>query len=775
MKIALPWEQFNDDEGRPLVNGRVSVFKHDSDTLADVFTLVGDDYTQAQNPFYTADDGRVPTVWFEAAVVDIRLEKRNPDGTYEPLDTFQAGFDMPSAKNSTFVYTMDALRDVDPSVGIVTVCGYFTDFDCPPRTYVWDQYCTLSSDGGVVIDSNVGEEGRWILLYDDEKLPSCFYGVFAGDNEANISAFVNYQDYVGSYRIRTPKMPRFLGGTYTTAGALLSTKTIYFDKGATFNDAEIQCYSAVVPENNTYVAEFYFVGSDVTAHSSWFRTIDGFLTCNAKTLVVDGTNYFFDNQVKVQRNLSGVELAYPTNTRLPITYVNSGKLRLDNINISGHGVFDATDKLVFVNTVIHDAWWTSPNSVDWVNNVSAKSISNNKLVLANFDSVYAYIDAIKADGATEIDLSGRPVNVWTDDQFTDVRNVVCNQLTVDMSGQEVKFHNVVSRSCYVDCRYFYCDEGCDVTFSSEPVVSAAWFTDSNIHGSTWAMNIPYEFKRCAVDISFNRVQNNEYDEYDLTFEDCQLLENRVIESKSLVMVHCTTLNNTIRVYPYYDSDNSFYRMRVKLEGNVFNNNTPIEFTRIELDDGGNHNESVTDIRVDWYIVGNMFSGNSEGLRCRYWQYRFGNHAGSVFIYRGDYNESSVTYKGNVGLCPSGSGKGISCTDFSIDDWYIHTVGDDKYSYFIANWGSKRLMPNVRDAGAAYSLFYLGTRSVDDDEYSIKTFDGADLHIERTTLFMYPRSSRDNDSNGDFFLHAPCMIGEVTQAAPGDTHTWRYLP
>jgi hypothetical protein len=211
-------------------------------------------------------------------------------------------------------------------------------------------------------------------------------------------------------------------------------------------------------------------------------------------------------------------------------------------------------------------------------------------------------------------------------------------------------------------------------------------------------------------------------------------------------------------------------MAVTLEGNVFSNNTPIEFTRVETDGS----ENCTDIRVNWYIVGNTFAGNSEGLRCRYWQKRLGNNPNSVFIYRGDYNESSVTYNGNNGLCPSSSGVGLHCNDLAISEWYIHTVGDNKYSYFIANWGYKRIMPNVKDAGFGYSLFYLGTRSVDDDEYSIKTFDGADLHIERANLYMYPKSSRDNDSNGDFFLHAPCMIGEVTQAAPNDVHQWRYL-
>jgi hypothetical protein len=237
------------------------------------------------------------------------------------------------------------------------------------------------------------------------------------------------------------------------------------------------------------------------------------------------------------------------------------------------------------------------------------------------------------------------------------------------------------------------------------------------------------------------------------------------------MKHCTTLNATIKVYPYYDSDKFMYRMDVTLEGNIFSNASPIEFTRVETDGS----ESCTDIRVNWYIVGNTFAGNNEGLRCRYWQKRLGNNPNSVFIYRGDFNESSVVYKGNLGLCPSGSGVGLHCNDLAISDWHIHTVGDDKYSYFIANWGFKRLMPNVREAGFGYSLYYLGTKSVDDDEFGIKTFDGADLRVQRSSIFMYPQSSLvDSDNNGDFFRHSLCMIDEVTQAAPNDVHQWRYL-
>lgn len=776
MKIALPWEQFSDDEGRPLVGGRVSVYKHDSDILADVYTLEGDIYSAAQNPFLTADDGRIPTIWFEAAVVDVRLEKQNSDGSFEPLDTFQAGFDMPKAANSTFVYGMAELKDVSTDVGIVSVVGYYNQFDAPVRNYVWDPNCSLDPDGGVIVESNTGEEGRWILLWDDEYMPSSLYGVFAGVNEANIAAFLSYPDYVGTYQVRTPPIPRFLGGDYVTAGVLISTRAVYFDQGARFPYAEIECQRAIIPSNTSYVADFYFTGKDVSAHSSWFMTVDSFLTCNAKEMVVDDTNYFLDNMVKINRVLEDKTVIYTANKRLPVTYSNSGRITFNNTTIVGKGIFDSTDLISFVSTDFRDDWF-AVLTIDFSQNVICRTVSLNSISLSNFKYVHNYVNALKYDGQTTVDLAGRSMTSWTNDFATEIRNAFVDTLDVDMSGADIVMKNVHINNLTANCRYLTVSDGSDVSFPYQPVVNAFWGNDSRIHSSApWTdTSLQAVFDNCYVATSFDYVPDNETLNAVLSFEGCNIQENVVIKAKSLRMHRCSTNNATIQIYPYYDSDNGFYRMYVNLEGNVFNNTTPIEFTRIELDGNGNHNESVTDIRVDWYIVGNTFAGNSEGLRCRYWQYRYGNHAGSVFIYRGDNVNSSVTYKGNLGLCPSESGKGISCNDFSAAEWYIHTVGADKYSYFIANWGHKRLMPNVRDAGAGYSLYYLGTRSIDDDEYAIKTYDGADLRIARTTLFMYPRSSQDNDSNGDFFLHAPCMIGEVTQAAPDDVHTWRFLP
>ena len=179
MKISLPVNQFFDDAGVPLSGGRISIFMHDSDTLADVFTLDGDIYRSAENPIRTSVDGRIPTLFLEAQIVDVKIEKDAGGGNFELLDTFQNGFDFAQASNSTIIDGIAELKKADTSLGVVNVYGYDESVMAPPRLFVWDPTCTNSPDGGIIVESESTETGRWILLWDDEKLPCSIYGIFS--------------------------------------------------------------------------------------------------------------------------------------------------------------------------------------------------------------------------------------------------------------------------------------------------------------------------------------------------------------------------------------------------------------------------------------------------------------------------------------------------------------------------------------------------------------------------------------------------------------------
>ena len=124
-----------DEENRPVVAGRVSVFVHDSNVLATVYTMEGDQYVQAQNPQFLDDYGRLQaTLFAELGVYDVKIEKASGD-TYEDFDHFAIGLDAKLDQvGRDSVKSVEELMDLDPSVssGIVTVESY------PVRNYLWD-------------------------------------------------------------------------------------------------------------------------------------------------------------------------------------------------------------------------------------------------------------------------------------------------------------------------------------------------------------------------------------------------------------------------------------------------------------------------------------------------------------------------------------------------------------------------------------------------------------------------------------------------------------
>lgn len=775
MKIALPWEQFSDDEGRPLVGGRVSVYMHDSDILADVYTLEGNVYSAATNPFLTADDGRIPTIWFEASVVDVRLEKQNADGSFEPLDTFQAGFDMPKASNSTFVYGIVELKDVSTDVGIVSVVGYYNQFDAPVRNYVWDPNCSLDPDGGVIVESNTGEEGRWILLWDDEYLPSSLYGVFAGVNEANISAFLNYPDYVGTYQVRTPPIPRFLGGDYVTEGVLITSRSVYFDINARFPSAEIECNNAIIPENSSYVAEFYFSGENVTAHSSWFKSIDAFLICHADTFVVDAKNHFVNEYVKLNRVFEQKTFVFTDNTRLPITYANSGRLEFDKCTFVGSRMFDASDLITFANTDFRDDWFSNVD-IDFQHHVSCRSWLFNTIRLDNFKNTMNYINAMKYDNKTTIDLAGRSIQTWVNDFATDVRNVFADHLSLAIPGSDLTIENVHCQDLSAACRYLTIKNGSDVYFADQPNISALWCYDSRFNaGYPWSNTaIQCIFQNCWISAVFNYAQDNESAGSWLEFIGCTFQENCAIRTKYLKMHHCTTENTTIQIYPYKVDDE--YRMYVDMENNLFHNSTPVEFTKLKVE--GHEDESVGDIIVDWTITNNTFIGNSEGLRCRYWQYHAGNQGSKLFIAFSMDNQ--VTYFGNTGKCPQDTAKGLIMNNgasLEPENVYYVDLGDDKYATLFKAQHI-RLMPNIRSSGGG--VYHWSTEAINGNGWSYRYhYDGNQNYTLNQSGgdYIYPWDHVWSDilDNGDFFAYGWSKFGRIEQDSgyPANFWIWYY--
>ena len=738
MKIALNVNQFFDDVGRPLVEGRVSIYKHDSDIFNEIYTLVGDDYAPATNPMILSNDGRMPTVFFEAGIVDVKVEKLVGDGIYELVGTFEAGFDMPQSKNDSFVYGMHALAEVSPDLGIVTVVGYYSDYDAPARSYVWDPYCSDVADGGIVVESNTGNEGRWILLWEDEMLPSSVYGIKPGVNEANISAFIGYADYVGSYQIRTPKIPRFLGGTYTGPGSYVTTKTLYFDKGAQFVSAGIQCPRAIIPEWDNYVADFYITAKDATVHSGWFKTMAYFLTCDADNMVFDKDNYFLTTIVNVPYNLVGKVIE--AHGRLPATYANNGRIVFDKCSFVGTQFFSSTDFVAFAHTEFRQDWFsTAYNAWDFVSKVLVRSTSMNKLLLANFTDVRVYVKAMEADGATEIDLAGRKVGTLaTSASISTVRNAVCDSLTITRPYDNVSLDNVTCSSLSVSCIALNITNS-SVSFANDPVCTGITCIDSDIasYAPITDPTIAISMQRCRLTASIDRATDNATKDSAIVLRDC-LLDSVTIKSKSLAMQGCTVNNSWVQVYPYYA--NSAYHIDLTLQGNLFNSMTPVTITKVAQDD-------CYECIANWVIMGNTFMGNAEGIRCRYWSNRTGSYFETLFIVND--NRSSIVYSGNSGLCPSESMKG-STLPVSTAPWQTVDVGGGQNAY-IYTYTASRCCPKYtrsEDSTGVQKLYMVDAQSA---ATSVSVdHDNALAMSVRNGVYFWQTAGALADQDGDFF-------------------------
>ena len=120
MRIRLSNTQFFDAQGVPLDGGRVSVYLNDSDTLATLYEVAGEDYVQTANPQTCGVGGFIPAVYFDAALVTVIVEKANLDGTYSVVDTYTDGFAVDAGSNPEgIIEGLAGLKDVAPQNGMV--------------------------------------------------------------------------------------------------------------------------------------------------------------------------------------------------------------------------------------------------------------------------------------------------------------------------------------------------------------------------------------------------------------------------------------------------------------------------------------------------------------------------------------------------------------------------------------------------------------------------------------------------------------------------------
>ena len=686
MKICLNCNQWFDGEGKPLSAGRISVFVHGSDVPKDIFTLDSDGiYTQAENPFILDDAGRAPTIWFDASTVDVLVEAYNGvTGSYDQVDTYQDGFDVPDVRNDTLVYGIDGLRSANPALGSVTVEGFDSAHDCGPRTFIWDPMATEEEDGCAIVSSGSVAEGRWVLLSDSRYMPSDWYGIVPGVDEGNVGAFLTYPVTVGQWGIRLPPVPRFMRGTYTSAGWLTSTKTLAFDTDAKFTSASFNCYAAEVMYNRDYVADFQFM-KQLTAESSWFRTAKQFWKCQARELHQSRYNYFESNDI----GSYGTTCAVLQNQHIsgrPLTLSGQAHLQIDRCDVDDYALSTLWN-LVFTNCDFTDRWFAD-SSWDFGTDISHRQRvrnSDNRIRLDHFADANVFVLQQAANGVTSIDLQGREVSTVTADfPFVSISNAVIAYAHFD--------DDIVLDHCRIGSLYLESDDLHAVTRDCSMRLAAMSAASWNDTGSNVVLgcdidttNTSVSFLETGISMGGHRIgrtQDDLFAQKPVVFWRSTLVNGQVASSAA-TFLYCSLENCPVYVYPcsVFENGQQTWAMSMEFRGNRFAGSSRIAMgAHTGYSD---HIGEVYECRVDSLaITDNVFSTSSMGVSCPFWSgpslaFRFirGMTAyDGVNAYERDreYFPTAYEYRGNYGNCPRqhapATNSGLPGTRAKADGW-----------------------------------------------------------------------------------------------------------
>ena len=772
-------ERFLDINEEPLVNGKVEVLDPVSNNFLEIWSYADDEYTVMTNPIILDVEGRATQTVFCDRIVYCRVYKylgldENNHPIYEFVRDYYTGSN-DNTESREYVVGIEDLKDLDPSVNSsVNVLGYYNAFDCPMRQYVWDANCTQDPDGGYILASDVSATGRWILVFSGEYLPSSYYGVYPG-KVANINAFTSYISAVGTALTPTAPGIWFVPGTYDIETNINTEKRVLLDSNTCFLCNYFYCGHLTVKGTPTFnICDFDFRDTEQEAHSSWFKTMAGFLTCGAKKFVFDSQDNFQNHSIQ-NTNYTLSNKIIEGQARLPVTYPGSNaRITFSNCAINAERIFNSTDQLGFAYTEIHDNWWTNPAEIDFYTKVFARSAAINRIVMDNFTNITAYVNAMGANGATVLDLAGRDISSLTlPTTVTELRNVIAGTISANKgSSVDLIFRNIKCNTAYVTARYLTTYD-CDISFGTEPSLSACWFNNSRIFGqSPWTTKSRQIIaENCFIGFSLNYGNDNVTNTGYTEFVNCTFQTNCSFYLKALTMKRCVTSNNTFKFYPH-KTDNKYYIGQVTIEDCTLNNNSPIEFTKVDTINGAAQDDVYECIAL-WTITGNTFLGNNEGLRCRYWQHRTGSNYEKTFI--AGSSDSVIVYSDNKGNCPADTGRNMGISDNTNYTTQTFTTTTGSYTVYKYSQSRKRVMPVPTSSAWPRGYFFTPSK---EHGTLMKYYNWVNSPYNSVTysMFIHPSwwlyhvAEDDPVSNGDFFNMAIMLFQDylrIVQRGDGD--------
>ena len=726
-----------DNSGNYIPGAKIAIYDPVSNTPVDVYVYDGanDRYVISTNPIYLNGASSPEYTYFCDRLVLCMLYKyignfsdpRVDDDTnnWAYVKQWNGSFTEDTVKNDTIVFGLDGLKSANTELGSVNVVGYYNDHDCEGRTYYWDENCTQTPDNGYIVKSNDKDIGRWILKFDGEYLPSTYYGVYPG-NEANINALLTYVDTVGTASIKTAPGVYFVRGNYKASSVALTTaKKLLIDNDSSFTRASITSSTDITViggETNHFITDLYGVK---TAHSSWYKSMQGFLDSGAKELIFDQNLNVTQAPILTKNTtLHNVHLVNNTDMYAGWMGFNNFMLTLDRCTVDDHLFYPSTSRIFFQNMLVTDRYFYAPT----VQNIDISRINCDdfNFNLCNFDNAAIYLKWMYQKGNTDIDMQGRIVSdIDYAPSLIGLHNCRFNTLTLNDSRKEVFLENCQGTIRSVNVKTLAIHK-CKLTIDIDVTLNGGILdiVDSELSGSgtfiagnAYALNI--ERSNVSQNITFPYITNPASQYYDIIIDNSNV--TGTIEVKKLIMTNSKA--GTVKIYGSVGSSMPVIG-NVKLENNV-------------IDDFGfftvtNYESIISScVFVQTRIVNNTFNNS---FTCPYYV-TDSESKKYEFIYRTGAHD--FLYRGNNGQCPIDSTQLVTkmpYTDGAYQDANEHTWNLElKHTFRMFVPGERLILGTALGAKMVeffttygtsteavapvnYGLFHAGSQDNSDNDY-----------------------------------------------------------
>ena len=737
-----------------VANGKIEVLDPVSTNFIDVYTYnaTDDSYTIATNPIYLNGEGRSEHTYFVKQLSYLRLYKylgnfsdpRTDDesANWQFVRDWFNSIELESSTGSNLdVYGLYGLMDADVSLGTVDVVGYWTDDDCEKRTYIWDKTCTAQPDAGYVVQSNSTEEGRWILKFDGEYLPSTYYGVYPG-HEENVNALLTYPSVVGSNELITAPGVYFVRGDYTGSSvALVTEKKLLIDNESSFTRSSITSSNEITViggKTNHFITDLYGVK---VAHSSWYKTLQGFLDSGAKELIFDQANNFTQSSVMTKNTtLSNVHLVNNTNMYAGWIGFGTYTLTLDRCTVDDHLFYPSTSRIFFKNMLVTDRYFYAPTVKNM--DISRINCDDFNFNLCNFDNAEIYLKWMYQKGHTDIDMQGRLVSdIDFAPSLIGLHNCRFNTLTLNDSSKSVFLENCQGTLRSVNSAnliIYNCRLTLDTNLALAPggilniKDSVITGTGDIQAGANFALMIEHSTLEPSITCPY--VTSTNAQSYDVIVKSSTVGD---IELKKLEMTNSKA--GTIKIYG--SAGNAIGN--VKLENNVIDNFGFFTVTNFE--------STVNNcVFVNTRIVNNTFNNS---FTCPYY---VTDSVSNKYEFISRNGAHDFLYRGNIGQCPIDSTQLLTqlpYNDGAYKDANEHGWGLELNHTFRMFLPGERLIVGTVLGAKMLNL------EVNDDTLSVKA-------IPKSNFGIFHAGSQDSSDN-DYFLM--CMATDYHDENPSITN------